>query len=49
MAMKTMNDLTTRIGDLTLKNPVTTASGTFGDGVLMNQVYDVSQLGGIFA
>lgn len=49
MAMKTMNDLTTRIGDLTLKNPVTTASGTFGDGVLMNQIYDVSQLGGIFA
>lgn len=43
------NNLTTEIGGLTLKNPVTTASGTFGDGVLMNQVYDVSQLGGIFA
>ena len=40
--MKQMNDLTTKIGSLVLKNPVTTASGTFGDGVLMNQVYDLS-------
>lgn len=47
--MVIQNNLTTEIGGLTLKNPVTTASGTFGDGVLMNQVYDVSQLGGIFA
>lgn len=37
-----------RIGKLELKNPVTTASGTFGDGMLMNRLYDVSQLGGIF-
>lgn len=47
--MVIQNNLTTEIGGLTLKNPVTTASGTFGDGVLMNQIYDVSQLGGIFA
>lgn len=43
------NDLTTTIAGLTLANPVTTASGTFGDGVLMNRLYDVSRLGGIFA
>lgn len=44
-----MSNLSVKIGDLTLKNPVTTASGTFGDGILMNKVYDVSRLGGIFA
>lgn len=44
-----MSHLSVKIGDLSLKNPVTTASGTFGDGVLMNNVYDVSKLGGIFA
>lgn len=42
-------NLTTQIGGLTLKNPVTTASGTFGDGLLMNAIYDVSRLGAIFA
>lgn len=47
--MELTNDLSTRIGALKLKNPVTTASGTFGDGVLMNEIYDVSQLGAIFA
>lgn len=44
-----MANLSVKIGDLTLKNPVTTASGTFGDGLLMNNIYDVAQLGAIFA
>lgn len=42
-------NLKVNIGGLELKNPVTTASGTFGDGLLMNDVYDVSRLGAIFA
>lgn len=42
-------NLSVNIGGLTLKNPVTTASGTFGDGILMNDLYDVSALGAIFA
>ncbi|SJZ45287.1 dihydroorotate dehydrogenase [Porphyromonas cangingivalis] len=42
-------NLKVKIGALELKNPVTTASGTFGDGILMNDVYDVSRLGAIFA
>ena len=42
-------NLKVKIGSLELKNPVTTASGTFGDGILMNDVYDVSRLGAIFA
>ncbi len=41
-------NLSVQIGELFLKNPITTASGTFGDGVLMNELYDVSSLGGIF-
>lgn len=44
-----MSNIAVKIGDLRLKNPVTTASGTFGDGLLMDKVYDVSRLGGIFA
>lgn len=46
--MQTKHNLSVTIGELTLKNPVTTASGTFGDGLLMNRLYDVSKLGGIF-
>lgn len=40
-------DLTVKIGPLTLKNPVLTASGTFGYGTEYQELYDVSQLGGI--
>lgn len=42
-------NLKVKIGELELKNPVTTASGTFGDGILMNDVYDIARLGAIFA
>jgi dihydroorotate dehydrogenase (NAD+) catalytic subunit len=40
-------DLSVRIGDLTLKNPVLTASGTFGYGLEYDDFFDVAELGGI--
>ncbi|MDR1330920.1 MAG: dihydroorotate dehydrogenase [Tannerella sp.] len=42
-----MAELTTKIGDLTLRNPVMTASGTFGYGVEYADFIDLSRLGGI--
>ena len=42
-----MSLLTTNIGSLTLKNPVMTASGTFGYGLEFADFVDLSQLGGI--
>jgi dihydroorotate dehydrogenase (NAD+) catalytic subunit len=42
-----MNDLTVDIGGLTLKNPVLTASGTFGYGLEYDDFFDVAELGGI--
>ncbi|MDR0843885.1 MAG: dihydroorotate dehydrogenase [Tannerella sp.] len=42
-----MADLTTKIGGLTLKNPVMTASGTFGYGIEYADLIDISRLGGI--
>lgn len=42
-----MADLSVRIGDLSLKNPVMTASGTFGYGVEYADFIDLSRLGGI--
>ena len=42
-----MVDLSVSIGSLTLKNPVLTASGTFGYGTEYGAFFDVSQLGGI--
>jgi len=42
-----MVDLTTKLGPLTLKNPVLTASGTFGYGEEYHQFYDISKLGAI--
>jgi dihydroorotate dehydrogenase (NAD+) catalytic subunit len=42
-----MAELTVKIGDLTLKNPVLTASGTFGYGLEYADFLDVSRLGGI--
>jgi dihydroorotate dehydrogenase (NAD+) catalytic subunit len=42
-----MASLETKIGSLTLKNPVLTASGTFGYGNEMAQWLDLSILGGI--
>ena len=40
-------DLTAHLGPLTLKNPVMTASGTFGYGQEYHRFYDVAQLGAI--
>jgi len=42
-----MVDLFVRIGSLTLKNPVLTASGTFGYGTEYGKYFDVGQLGGV--
>lgn len=42
-----MNPLATRIGALELKNPVLTASGTFGYGLEYDDFFDVATLGGI--
>lgn len=42
-----MADLSTHIGALRLKNPVMTASGTFGYGLEYADFIDLSQLGGI--
>ena len=40
-------DLSVRIGKLTLRNPVTTGSGTFGFGVEMAEVVDLNRVGAI--
>ncbi len=40
-------DLSVRVGSLTLKNPVLTASGTFGYGLEYDDFFDVAELGGI--
>ena len=42
-----MADLNVNIGSLQLKNPVMTASGTFGYGIEYSDFIDISQLGGI--
>jgi len=43
-----MVDLKVKIHDLILKNPVMTASGTFGNGVEFDDFIDINALGGIF-
>jgi dihydroorotate dehydrogenase (NAD+) catalytic subunit len=43
-----MVDLNVNIGGITLKNPVTTASGTFGYGEEFMDFMDVNRLGAIF-
>jgi dihydroorotate dehydrogenase (NAD+) catalytic subunit len=40
-------DLTVRVGPLTLRNPILTASGTFGYGDEYAHVVDLAQLGGV--
>ena len=40
-------DLTTRIGALTLRNPLIAASGCFGYGVEYAGIVDLSTLGGV--
>lgn len=42
-----MVNLSVKIGGLTFKNPVITASGTFGYGAEFDSFFDVSKLGGI--
>jgi len=42
-----MGNLNVKIHDLDLKNPVMTASGTFGNGVEFDDFIDVDRLGGI--
>lgn len=42
-----MVDLSVKIGDMGLKNPVMTASGTFGYGLEFADFIDLSRLGGI--
>ncbi|MDD2798678.1 MAG: dihydroorotate dehydrogenase [Bacteroidales bacterium] len=41
-----MADLRVKIGGLDLKNPIMTASGTFGFGEEFNDFFDISKLGG---
>jgi dihydroorotate dehydrogenase (NAD+) catalytic subunit len=40
-------DLTTRVGSVVLKNPVMSASGTFGYGLEFTPFYDISRLGAV--
>lgn len=42
-----MVNLSVKIGGMSLKNPVMTASGTFGNGSEFDDFFDVSRLGGI--
>ena len=43
-----MANLNVKIGNLQLKNPVMTASGTFGYGIEFADFVDLTQIGGIF-
>ena len=43
-----MANLNVNIGNLQLKNPVMTASGTFGYGIEFSDFIDLSRMGGIF-
>ncbi len=47
--MGVMPDLTTAIGPLSLRNPVMTASGTFGYGREFEQLVDLDRLGAVVA
>ena len=42
-----MSDMSVKLGSLTLKNPVMTASGTFGYGEEYNKFYPISKLGAV--
>ena len=45
--MSTSPDISTKLGDIELKNPVMTASGTFGYGMEFESVIDLNKLGAI--
>ena len=47
MTPERMPDLTARVGSLLLRNPVMSASGTFGYGLEFAPFYDISQLGAV--
>ncbi len=40
-------DLRVQVGDMVLKNPILTASGTFGSGQEINRFFDVNRLGAV--
>ena len=42
-----MTDLSLQIGNITFKNPILTASGTFGYGTDVENITDISKIGGI--
>jgi dihydroorotate dehydrogenase (NAD+) catalytic subunit len=42
-----MGDLSTKLGPLTLKNPVLVAAGTFGYGLEFQEFFDLNLLGGV--
>ncbi len=42
-----MADMTTKLGPITLKNPIMTASGTFGYGVEYDEFYPIADLGAV--
>jgi len=42
-----MVNLEVKIGNIVFKNPVLTASGTFGYGIEYNRFFDISMLGGV--
>ena len=42
-----MADLSVKLGNLVLKNPVMTASGTFGYGMEYHNFFDISRLGAV--
>ena len=42
-----MSGTVVKIGDITFKNPVVTASGTFGSGIEYGEFFDLSKLGGV--
>ncbi|MBR2434420.1 MAG: dihydroorotate dehydrogenase, partial [Lentisphaeria bacterium] len=42
-----MSDLTVQLGSLKLKNPVMTASGTYGYGEEYHKFYPISELGAV--
>lgn len=42
-----MSGLAVSLGDIKLKNPVVTCSGTFGSGIEFNRFYDIAKLGAV--
>jgi dihydroorotate dehydrogenase (NAD+) catalytic subunit len=42
-----MADLSVHFAGITMKNPVMSASGTFGSGVEYDSVFDVSSMGAL--